>query len=98
VFSFSFTMAQSPNDPLADQVLHIQLLQEKNRLMKRMKKTDDTKLEREQGFNTYFSGANTILADRLKQKNFLRQNANNTGAYPKFLCYPLVFFISNEFP
>ena len=71
-------MANDPSasDPLADQVLYIQLLQEKNRLLRRNRssKVDESTREREGGFNTYFNGGNQILAKRLEERRFLEKN------------------------
>jgi hypothetical protein len=72
------SMASDPSasDPLADQVLYIQLLQEKNRLLRRNRqsKVDESTREREGGFNTYFNGGNQILAKRLEERRFLEKN------------------------
>jgi hypothetical protein len=65
------------SDPLADQVLYIQLLQEKNRLLRRNRQSkvdDEERTQREGGFNTYFNGGNQILAKRLEERRFLEKN------------------------
>ena len=57
-----------------DQILYVQLLQEKNRLLKRIKQKKQPPEEVDAvGFTTYFSGANEERAKKLAMQAKLRQ-------------------------
>ena len=73
------------DEPPPDQILYIQLLQEKNRLLKKIKqKTTKPSevVEREAGFTTYFAGGNAQrakvaeLQKKPKPASLLPQEAN----------------------